>query len=94
MFDTMLEVRILIEQLKHKYNTVRLHSLLGYRRWWSNYHQNINAAKIHFQLCSIIGGRSSLAKLGRGENVITEILMEICLAQDVGIDDIMKWCLI
>ncbi len=31
MFDTMFEARILIEQWRHEYNTVRPHSSLGYR---------------------------------------------------------------
>ena len=33
---------------------------------------------------------TSLAKLGRGENVNTDILVKICRALDVGIDDIME----
>ena len=31
MFDTMFEARILIEQWRHEYNTIRPHSSLGYR---------------------------------------------------------------
>jgi len=33
---------------------------------------------------------TSLAKLGKGENVNTDILVKICLALDCGIDDIME----
>lgn len=33
---------------------------------------------------------SSLAKLGKGENVNTDILVKICRALDCGIDDIME----
>jgi len=30
-FDTLLEVKVLIERWRQHYNTVRLHSALGYR---------------------------------------------------------------
>ena len=42
-------------------------------------------------LCEKAGvSTSSLAKLGRGENVNTAILVKICRALDCGIDDIME----
>jgi len=42
-------------------------------------------------LCSISGiSHSSLAKLGKGDNVSTEILIKICLALDVNLEDIME----
>ena len=33
---------------------------------------------------------ASIAKLGRGENMQTKILLKICTALDVGINDIME----
>lgn len=43
------------------------------------------------ELCEKAGiSATSLAKLGRGENVNTDILVKICRALDVGIDDIME----
>ena len=42
-------------------------------------------------LCFIAGiSHSSLAKLGNGENVNTDVLIKICLALDVGLDEIME----
>jgi DNA-binding Xre family transcriptional regulator len=42
-------------------------------------------------LCSLSGiSHSSLAKLGKGDNVNTEVLVKICLALNVGLDDIME----
>jgi DNA-binding Xre family transcriptional regulator len=42
-------------------------------------------------LCSLSGiSHSSLAKLGKGENVNTDVLIKICLALDVDLDDIME----
>lgn len=42
-------------------------------------------------LCKKAGvSTSSLAKLGRGENVNTAILVKICRALDCGVDDIME----
>lgn len=31
IFDTMFEAKIIIEQWRHEYNTIRPHSSLGYR---------------------------------------------------------------
>jgi DNA-binding Xre family transcriptional regulator len=43
-------------------------------------------------LCSVAGiSHSSLAKLGNGENVNTDVLVKICVALDVELDDIMEW---
>lgn len=33
---------------------------------------------------------SSLAKLGKGENVTTDVLLKICSVMDCGIEDIME----
>jgi DNA-binding Xre family transcriptional regulator len=33
---------------------------------------------------------ASIAKLGRGENIQTDVLLKICRALDVGITDIME----
>lgn len=33
---------------------------------------------------------SSLAKLGKGENVTTDVLLKICVVMDCGIEDIME----
>ena len=42
-------------------------------------------------LCSIAGiSHSSLAKLGNGENVNTDVLVKICLALDVELNEIME----
>ena len=42
-------------------------------------------------LCSLSRiSHSSLAKLGKGENVNTDVLIKICLALDVDLDDIME----
>lgn len=42
-------------------------------------------------LCSLSGiSHSSLAKLGKGENVNTDVLIKICLALDVKLADIME----
>ena len=42
-------------------------------------------------LCSLSGiSHSSLAKLGKGENVNTDVLIKICRALDVDLDDIME----
>lgn len=42
-------------------------------------------------LCETAGvSATSLAKLGKGENVNTDILVKICLALGCSIDDIME----
>ena len=33
---------------------------------------------------------ASIAKMGRGENVTTDVLLRICVALDVNVEDIMK----
>ena len=33
---------------------------------------------------------ASIAKLGRGENIQTDVLLKVCRALDVGINDIME----
>ncbi|MFZ7334492.1 helix-turn-helix domain-containing protein [Streptococcus pluranimalium] len=33
---------------------------------------------------------SSLAKLGKGENITTDVLLKICITLDCGIEDIME----
>jgi DNA-binding Xre family transcriptional regulator len=46
------------------------------------------------ELCELAGiSTSTLAKLSKDENVNTEILIKICQALDVGIDDIMEMLL-
>lgn len=43
------------------------------------------------ELCEKAGvSTTSLAKLGKGENVNTDILVKICRALNCGIDDIME----
>lgn len=43
------------------------------------------------ELCELAGiSTSSLAKLGKGENVNTDTLIKICRALDCGFDDIME----
>lgn len=42
-------------------------------------------------LCSLSGiSHSSLAKLGKGDNVNTDVLVRVCLALDVSLNDIME----
>ena len=33
---------------------------------------------------------ASIAKLGKGENITTAVLLKICMALDCGLDDIME----
>lgn len=43
------------------------------------------------ELCELAGvSATSLAKLAKGENVNTDILVKICRALQCGIDDIME----
>lgn len=43
------------------------------------------------ELCELAGvSTTSLAKLGKGENVNTDILVKICRALNCGIDNIME----
>ena len=35
---------------------------------------------------------ASIAKMGRGENVTTDVLLRICEALDVNVEDIMEKC--
>lgn len=43
------------------------------------------------ELCEKAGvSTTSLAKLGKGKNVTTDVLIRICRALDCGIDDIME----
>ena len=42
-------------------------------------------------LCTVAGiSHSSLAKLGNGENVNTDLLVKICVALDVELNEIME----
>lgn len=60
----------------------------SYKRLW---HLLIDRSMKKRELCELAGiSTSSLAKLGKGENVNTEILIKICQALGVGIDDIME----
>lgn len=60
----------------------------SYKRLW---HLLIDRGMKKRELCERAGiSTSSLAKLGKGENVNTEILIKICQALGVGIDDIME----
>lgn len=60
----------------------------SYKRLW---HLLIDRGMKKRELCELAGiSTSSLAKLGKGENVNTEILIKICQALGVGIDDIME----
>ncbi len=61
---------------------------LSYKRLWKLL---IDRDMKKQDLCEKAGvSTSSLAKLGRGENVNTAILVKICRALDCGIDDIME----
>jgi len=60
----------------------------SYKKLW---HLLIDRGMKKRELCELAGvSSSSLAKLNKGENVNTEILIRICQALDVGINDIME----
>lgn len=60
----------------------------NYKRLW---HLLIDRGMKKRELCELAGiSTSSLAKLGKGENVNTEILIKICRALDCGIENIME----
>jgi DNA-binding Xre family transcriptional regulator len=60
----------------------------SYKKLW---HLLIDRGMKKRELCELAGvSTSTLAKLGKGENVNTEILIKICQALGVGIDDIME----
>ena len=60
----------------------------SYKKLW---HLLIDRGMKKRELCELADiSTSSLAKLGKGENVNTEILIKICQALGVGIDDIME----
>ena len=59
----------------------------SYKKLW---HLLIDRGMKKCELCALAGvSTSSLAKLGKGENVNADILIKICRALDVGMDDIM-----
>lgn len=60
----------------------------NYKKLW---HLLIDREMKKRELCEMAGiSTSSLAKLGKGENVNTDILIKICHALNCGIDDIME----
>ncbi len=60
----------------------------SYKKLW---HLLIDRGMKKRELCELADiSTSSLAKLGKGENVNTEILIKICQALGVGINDIME----
>lgn len=60
----------------------------SYKKLW---HLLIDRGMKKRELCQMAGvSASSLAKLGKGENVNTDILIKICRALDVGMNDIME----
>lgn len=60
----------------------------SYKKLW---HLLIDRGMKKRELCELAGvSTSSLAKLGKGKNVNTEILIKICHALGVGIDNIME----
>jgi putative transcriptional regulator len=60
----------------------------SYKKLW---HLLIDRGMKKRELCELAGvSTSTIAKLGKGENVNTEILIKICQALGVGIDDIME----
>lgn len=60
----------------------------SYKKLW---HLLIDRGMKKRELCESAGiSTSSLAKLGKGENVNTDTLIKICRALDCGIDDIME----
>lgn len=60
----------------------------SYKKLW---HLLIDRGMKKRELCELAGiSTSSLAKLGKGENVNTDILIKICRALDCSVDDIME----
>lgn len=60
----------------------------SYKKLW---HLLIDRGMKKRELCELAAvSTSTLAKLGKGENVNTEILIKICQALGVGIDEIME----
>mgnify|MGYP003882186871 FL=1 len=60
----------------------------SYKKLW---HLLIDRGMKKRELCELAGiSTSSLAKLGKGENVNTEILVKICHALSCDISDIME----
>lgn len=60
----------------------------SYKKLW---HLLIDRDLKKRELCEMAGiSTSSLAKLGKGENVNTDILIKICHALNCGIDEIME----
>lgn len=60
----------------------------SYKKLW---HLLIDRGMKKRELCLLAGvSTSSLAKLGKGENVNTDILIKICQSLDCGINDIME----
>ena len=60
----------------------------SYKKLW---HILIDRSMKKRELCELAGVSSStLAKLGKGENVNTDILIKICRTLDCNIDDIME----
>jgi len=60
----------------------------SYKKLW---HLLIDRGMKKRELCELAGiSTSSLAKLGKGENVNADILIRICCALNCGMDDIME----
>ena len=60
----------------------------SYKKLW---HILIDRGMKKRELCELAGiSSSTLAKLGKSENVNTDILIKICRALDCNIDDIME----
>lgn len=60
----------------------------SYKKLW---HLLIDRGMKKRELCELAGiSTSSLAKLGKGENVNTDTLIKICRALDCGFEDIME----
>ena len=61
--------------------------VISYNKLW---HLLIDRKMNRTDLKRISGvSTASIAKLGRGENIQTDVLLKICKALDVGINDIM-----
>ena len=61
---------------------------VSYKKLW---HILIDKNMKKRELCELAGiSSSTLAKLGKGENVNTDILIKICRTLDCGIDDIIE----
>ncbi len=69
-------------------NNRKLKSMFSYKRLWKMLIDR-NIKKMQLQKMSDVSA-ASIAKMGRCENVTTDVLLRICDALDCNIEDIME----